>query len=307
MKGPPKNVAASVRDRLLKLSKTTKEDFTYVLTRYALERLLARLAASKYRTSFVLKGAMLFRVWSPTLHRPTKDLDLLGSGAPEPARLAKVFAEITSVAVEDDGLVFDPKSVKAVRIKEDAEYEGVRVNIVAKLGSARLDLQIDVGFGDAVTPAATEVEYPTLLPLPAPRLHAYPKETVVAEKLQAMVHLGIANSRMKDFFDVRFLATSFDFEGELLASAIRATFERRKTAIPATAPVALTPTFFDDDAKKRQWMAFVGRTVTLPAATTLESVIAEIAPFLLPPLAAAHEARAFPATWKAGGPWSSPR
>jgi predicted nucleotidyltransferase component of viral defense system len=190
MKGPPKNVAASVHGRLLKVAKESGEDFNYVLTRYALERLLVRLASSKYGDAFVLKGAMLFRLWSPKVHRPTKDLDLLGSGSPDRERVARLFAEIASVVVDDDGVVFDPKSVKASRIKEDAEYEGVRVNITARIGSARLELQIDVGFGDVVTPGAVAVDFPTLLSMTTPKLRVYPKETVVAEKLQAMSSSG---------------------------------------------------------------------------------------------------------------------
>ncbi len=304
MKGLPKNVAASVRDRLLKLAKNSGEDFTYVLTRYALERLLVRLAASKHKSTFILKGAMLFRVWSPTVRRPTKDLDLLGSGEPDPARVASVFAEIASVAVEDDGIMFDPKSVKAFRIKEDAEYEGVRVNVTARIGSARLELQIDVGFGDAVTPGTVDVDFPTLLPMTAPKIRAYPKETVVAEKLQAMVFLGIANSRMKDFFDVWFLAMNFEFAGPVLARAIKATFERRKTELPKTAPLALTKDFAEDDAKVKQWKAFVSKTTLLSKSTTLDEIVALIAPFVLPPLAAAREARNLEATWKPRGPWA---
>lgn len=304
MKDPRKNVAASVRDRLLKLAKSSGEDFTYVLTRYALERLLVRLASSKHKDTFILKGAMLFRVWSPKVHRPTKDLDLLGSGAPDEDRLALVFAEIASVVVEDDGIVFDPKSVKAARIKEDAEYEGVRVNVTARIGSARLELQIDIGFGDAVTPGTIDVDYPTLLPMSAPRLRAYPKETVVAEKLQAMVFLGIANSRMKDFFDVWFLATNFEFDGPMVARAIKATFERRKTELPKTAPMALTKGFSADDAKMKQWKAFVSKTTLLSKTTTLDEVVTFIAPFVLPPLDAARDGRTFKMTWKPKGPWA---
>jgi hypothetical protein len=208
-KKPLTNVAASVRARLLQLAKQGGEDFHYVLTRYALERLLVRLVRSPYRTVFVLKGAMLFRSWSPTLHRPTKDLDLLGSGAPDLDRLAGIFRDLCAVAVEDDGLMLDPKSVAARRIKEDAEYEGVRITMRASIGTAKLELQIDVGFGDAVTPAASEIDFPTLLGAEPVRILAYPRETVVAEKVEAMVHLGIANSRMKDFSDVWFLAQNF--------------------------------------------------------------------------------------------------
>ena len=173
MKSKPTNMAASVRARLLRLSKEDGEDFSYVLTRYGLERLLARLVQSKHRDLFILKGAMLFRLWSPKLHRPTKDLDLLGTGAPDIARLEGIFREICDVALdENDGVTFDPAAVHAARIKEEAEYEGVRVNLTGHIGSARLELQVDVGFGDAVTPAATEIELPTLLGAPPPKLRA---------------------------------------------------------------------------------------------------------------------------------------
>lgn len=211
------------------LARKQHEDFQLVLTRYAIERLLYRLTRTGYAAEFVLKGAMLFRLWADQPHRPTRDLDLLGRGDPSVDRLAAVFRAVCGAAVEDDGLLFDPATVTAGKIKEDQEYEGVRVECVARLGQARIDLQVDVGFGDAVTPGPVTVQYPGLLDLPAPELAAYPRETVVAEKFQAMVMLGIANSRMKDFFDLWVLARSFTFAGPVLAAAIRATFARRKT------------------------------------------------------------------------------
>ncbi len=300
--GKPTNMAASVRARLLNVSKASGEDFTYVLTRYALERLLARLERSTYRKAFTLKGAMLFRVWSPALHRPTKDLDLLGTGAPDIPRLEGIFRDLCAVAVDDDGVTFDPKSVHAARIKEDAEYEGVRVNVTARIGSARLELQVDVGFGDAVTPAVVEVEFPTLLGAPPPRLCAYPRESVIAEKLEAMVNLGIANSRMKDFFDVWFLAQTFAFEGTVLSGAMRATFARRGTAIPDAMPTALTPAFSADATKATQWKAFMTRGRLAPANLPLAHVVDFIAPFLWPPLEAARDGRELAAEWAPKGP-----
>lgn len=301
-KSKPANMAASVRARLLNISKESGDELTYTLTRYCLERLLARLDRSKHRDAFILKGAMLFRVWSPELHRPTKDLDLLGTGTPDLARLVALFADLCAVAIDDDGVTFDPKSVRAARIKEDAEYEGVRVNVTAHIGSARLELQIDVGFGDAVTPAATNVEFPTLLGTPPPKVRAYPKETVIAEKLEAMVHLGIANSRMKDFFDVWFLSQTFAFEGPLLSAAIHATFDRRATDIPSEMPTALTASFSTDATKATQWKAFMKRGRFAPAEMTLASVVDTIAPFLWPPLDAAREHRELNALWSAKGP-----
>jgi predicted nucleotidyltransferase component of viral defense system len=304
--GKPTNVVASVRARLLNVSKTSGEDFSYVLTRYALERLLARLARSTYREAFTLKGAMLFRVWSPALHRPTKDLDLLGAGAPDVPRLEATFRDLCAVVMEDDGVTFDPKSVRAARIKEDAQYEGVRVNVTARIGSARLVLQVDVGFGDAVTPAAVDVEFPTLLGAPPPKLRTYPRESVVAEKLEAMVHLGIANSRMKDFFDVWFMAQTFSFDGAVLSAAIGATFTRRGTPIPSALPLALTPAFSTDATKATQWRAFMTRGRLTPGDRTLAHVVTSIAPFLWPPLEAAGRGRELDSSWSPKGPtWAT--
>lgn len=299
----PKNLAASVRARLMNVSKASGEDFGYVLTRYGLERLLARLGQSEHREAFTLKGAMLFRLWSPTLHRPTKDVDLLGTGAPDVARLDGVFRELCVVVMDDDdGVTFDPKSVHAARMKEDAEYEGIRVNLTARIGSARLELQVDVGFGDAVTPAATTVEFPTLLGGLAPKLRVYPRESVVAEKLEAMVHLGVANSRMKDFFDIWFLAQTFAFDGAVLSAAIRATFERRGTPLPIDAPLALTPAFATDATKLTQWKAFMARGKLAPADLTLEQAVSSIASFLSPLLEAARGGHLFDAAWAPNGP-----
>jgi Nucleotidyl transferase AbiEii toxin, Type IV TA system len=264
-KDRPRNMAASVRARLADLARKEHEDFQLVLTRYAIERLLYRLTRTEYATEFVLKGAMLFRLWADQPHRPTRDLDLLGRGDPSVDRLAAVFRAVCGATVEDDGLLFDPAAVTAGKIKEDQEYEGVRVECVVRLGQARIDLQVDVGFGDAITPGPVTVQYPALLDLPAPELAAYPRETVVAEKFQAMVMLGIANSRMKDFFDLWVLARSFAFAGPTLADAIRATFVRRKTPVPAAPPLALTAEFGTDRGKVTQWAAFLKKGSWMPA------------------------------------------
>lgn len=302
MKKPPTNIAHSIRDRLLKAAKANGEEFTYTLTRYGLERLLARLAVSSHADEFVLKGAMLFRVWSPTLHRPTKDLDLLGSGAPSVERLAKVFAEVCGANVEDDGMVFDAKAVRAERIKEDADYEGVRVTLHAMLGSARIDSQVDVGFGDAISPGTVDIEFPTMLAMVSPRLRAYPKETVVAEKLHAMVHLGMSNSRMKDFFDLWFLAQSFAFDGVTLATAIAATYARRTTPLPEALPLALSSEFTQNDSKQKQWKAFGTRAGV--AGQTLDAIVSALVPFLGPALAAARAPAEFRSAWAPPvGPW----
>ena len=269
-----KNVAASVRQRLLNRSRETGEDYNLLLTRYGNERLLYRLSVSPHAGRFVLKGALLFTAWTGTPHRPTRDLDLLGSGDPSPDGLADLFRNLSGQPVEqDDGLVLDAGSVAAREIREDQEYGGVRVMLLGLLGNGRVPLQVDVGFGDAVTPPPRELTYPTLLPdSPPPVLAAYPPETVVAEKLQAMVELGMANTRMKDFYDVWLLLRDFDLDDDVLADAVRATFARRKTPLPAGVPTALTPAFGEDVTKQRQWRAFVRRAGVEADAPDLAAV-----------------------------------
>lgn len=300
-----KNVAHSVRERLLKISREKGEDFQLLFNRYAVERLLFRLSRSAHQNSFVLKGAMLFALWTGDMHRPTRDLDLLGFGDAGEERLRGVFQSLCTLPVDDDdGLVFDAATVSVEAIREEQEYGGQRMRLRVTLGQARLDLQVDVGFGDAITPAAEDVQYPTLLGMEAPTLRAYPKETVVAEKLEAMVKLGLANSRMKDFFDLVVLARMFSFEGARLCEAITATFKRRATALPAGAPVALTAAFAADGSKLSQWKAFRTRNELGERVGELASVVEELAAFLVPPLQAAAKGEALSASWAAGGPWA---
>ncbi len=218
-----------------------------------------RVATSPHKDKFILKGATLFTVWSGTPHRATRDLDLLGFGDNSPDALARTFREICVVVTIQDGLRFDDKSVSAEPIREDNIYGGIRITMVAKLGTTRIPVQVDVGFGDDVVPNPTEVTLPALLEFPSPVLRAYAKETVVAEKFHAMVVLGMSNSRMKDFFDVAWLAKHFDFDEAILRSAIESTFGRRNTPIPTTIPLCLTEEFFADAAKQRQWNAFTNR------------------------------------------------
>ena len=302
-KDRPRNMAASVKHRLMELARKQGEDFQLVLTRYVIERLLYRLSRSEHAGQFVLKGAMLFRLWADQPHRPTRDLDLLGKGEPSPEALAEVFRAVCGTVVEDDGLTFDPASVTAGRIKEDQEYEGVRVECRVHLGQARIDLQVDVGFGDAVVPRASTVTYPAMLEFPAPVLKAYPRQAVVAEKFQAMVALGIANSRMKDFFDVWVLARGFAFDGPSLSQAIHATFRRRKTALPTEPPLALTPEFGTDDGKKKQWAAFLKRGRLDAGGASLEQVCASLNGFLMPPTLALVADEEWTKDWPPAGPW----
>ncbi len=298
-----KNTAASVKQRLLNLSRARGEEFNLLLVRFGIERLLYRLGRSEHASEFVLKGAMLFHLWTAAPHRPTRDVDLLGRGTPDLERLEQVFRAVCAVTVEDDGLDFAPDSVAAERIKDDADYEGVRVMLDARLGSARIRLQIDVGFGDAVVPPPEPAEFPVLLDQPAPRLRVYRRETVVAEKLQALVDLGLANSRMKDFFDLRFLAATFDFAGPELARAIEATFARRNTPVPRDVPTGLTDEFAADATKQTQWRAFLRRSGLDRGDLELAAVVGGLRDFLLPPLEALAAGTPFELDWPAGGPW----
>lgn len=297
----PKDLAASVRQRLTNIARAQSADFQYLLTRYALERLLYRLSQSAYADRFVLKGAMLFQLWAAAPYRPTRDLDLLATGTPSASDFEEVFRKVCRHEVQDDGLTFDANGIQAEAIKEQDEYQGIRVRGRANLGNIRIPLQVDIGFGDAVTPRPLQIDYPTLLEFPAPKLLAYNRETVIAEKFQAMVLLGMANSRMKDFFDVWSLARDFEFAGPLLTEAISATFHRRKTSFPDALPIALSDVFGSDSQKNTQWHAFL-RKGNL-AEAPLRQVIALVRQFLMPPLEALRSDDALPLHWKPGGPW----
>lgn len=301
----PRNVAASVRQRLKNLATKLGEDFQSLLTRYALERLLYRLSQSQYRDTFILKGALLFSIWSDEPHRATRDMDLLGYGDNTLSHLEQVWRHICQILVDSDGLEFKEDTVKSLRLKEDQEYSGVRINLRAFLAGTRtrVELQIDIGFGDAVIPTPPYLELPTILDFPAFRLRTYPRETVVAEKFQAMVMLGMANSRMKDFYDLWFLAMKFEFEGETLCQAIEATFSRRRTPLPKETPLALTPEFFESQAKQTQWKAFLSKGKLETDRSTFSEVIAILQNFLMPPCRAIAEGETFSKIWRPAGHW----
>ena len=274
-----KNIGASVRARLLQVSKTSGQTFDLVLTRFALERLLFRLSQSPHADRFVLKGAMLMMSWFDDPHRGTRDLDLLGFGDPGAEPMLATFREILAQEAAD-GVEFDVDALRVDRIREEVEYGGLRLRTTAAIGGARISLTIDIGFGDAVEPGPEELDYPSMLDFPMPRLRGYARETVIAEKFQAMVALGRANSRMKDFYDIWILSRSFNFDDERLPRAIAATFTRRGTAIPQDLPDALTPAFAQDAQKQRQWRAFVEGVAHDPGQLAI--VIKDIAAFLMP-------------------------
>ncbi len=255
MAKPPVNLAKSVKDRLLKLARAEGKVFDVVLVRFALERLLYRLSLSAHRDRFVLKGGMLVTVWLDDDNRVTRDADFLGHGEADADRLVADFQEIMSVDV-DDGLVFDVDNLSATAIREEMEYGGTRLKTVAYLEKTRIPITIDIGFGDAMADPTRQLDYPTLLDLPAPNIRTYPPATVIAEKFQAIVVLGIANGRMKDFYDLWAIPRSIDVPDEELDAALAATFARRETAIPTERPAGLTPEMADDPNKQRQWKAY---------------------------------------------------
>lgn len=290
------NLSASILARLLTLAKQRGDDYNLLLNRFGIERLLARVSASPHADRFLLKGALLFALWYDTPHRPTRDADLLGFGPVDEATLIATFRQVAAMDL-GDGIVFDSESVKANPIREDNTYGGTRITLVARIGSARCALQIDVGFGDAVTPGPQTAAYPTLLPdFPAPTLRVYPVYTVIAEKYQAMVMLGQANTRMKDFFDLAVIARRTELDGATLAAAIAATFARRKTALPTERPLGLTTQFSEDAAKLRQWQAFLSRNRI--AATSLGDTVALIDDLLWPPTVVATSKSDATATWR---------
>lgn len=297
------NIAASVRQRLLNIIRETGDDANLVWTRYAAERLLYRICVSEYAGDFVLKGALLFLAWTGRSHRPTVDIDFLGYGENSDKRLIRIFRVVCGVEVEDDGLIYDPDTIKIVPIREGQEYHGQRVSLTAFLDKARIPLQVDVGFGDVVTPGPKTITYPTLLNFPAPRIRSCPHETVIAEKLQTVVARGIANSRMKDFFDLYVLARDFAFEGETLAKALEATFRRRRTEIPQEAPLTLTEEFARDEVKSTQWMAFIRKSGIKQDESQLVDVLFQLRQFLVPLLKAASGRGDIPKHWSPGGPW----
>lgn len=259
-----RNLAASIRARLKQHADASKQDFNLTLTRYGLERLLYRLSISRHANSYLLKGALLFSLWYDQPHRPTRDADLLGFGPDDIGTAVSAFREICRIEVED-GIAFEPATVKGSVIRKEAGYGGVRIDVQAKLDGACIALQVDIGFGDAVTPAPETVDYPVLLDdLPAPQLRAYPKYTVVAEKFHAVCLLGMANTRMKDYFDLWVLLTEGALGPSELQHAAQATFARRGLAIPEAIPAGLSDAFAQDATKQRQWAAFLKKNRLLP-------------------------------------------
>lgn len=292
-----------MRQRLLNKARADQRPFNELLQYFVMERFLYRLSKSPHAHNFVLKGALMLTVWEAPISRPTIDIDLLGMTDNSINAMMAVARDVCLHDVEPDGLAFDPSTVEGERITEDADYEGVRLRFRARLDTARITFQIDVGFGDVVVPSAELTDYPTILDMPAPRLHGYSKESTIAEKFEAMVKLGNLNSRMKDFFDIRLLSRQFDFEGRILAEAVTKTFSTRGTKIPST-PIAFTRTFAEDATKTVQWRAFIRRNRLMDTPEDFAEIITTVASFLGPIVDILAAGRSFGLYWKAPGPWA---
>lgn len=297
-----KDLAASVHQRLLNKAKESSRPFNELLQHFAIERFIYRLSKSPHADRFILKGALMFSVWSGLGSRPTMDIDLLGRIDNSLDVIAAVMKDACGMDVEADGMSFNAETVTATRVTEDAEYEGVRVRLRGSLGNARVFLQIDIGFGDEIVPGPSKVAYPTLLDFPSPELSGYTMESTIAEKFQAMVKLGILNSRMRDFYDIWMLSRTFDFKGEVLAEALTRTFDNRST------PIAINPTVFDssfieDGDKKVQWRGFIRKAKLADAPEAFEDVVAAVKVFLQPLAASLAGRQSFRGIWKARGPW----
>jgi predicted nucleotidyltransferase component of viral defense system len=301
------NLAASIAARLLNRAKETGDDHQNLLASYCLERFLYRLGASNCRDRYVLKGAMLLRLWSDRPYRATRDLDLLRRGDGDFAAIREDLRAILATPVPPDAVDFDGRRISVEAIRPEDEYAGTRATLHARCGSARLTLQIDMGLGDAVWPAAQTCAYPTLLDFPAPDLLAYPREAVVAEKLEALVVLGDRNSRIKDFFDLHHLASRFEFDRATLSEAVRRTFERRGTPIPAEDPIGLTHLYWENPSRPAQVRAFARRARLDVPEKPEEAFMRLLHAFLAPVLEELRMGTVRSGTWSPGGPWRSAR
>jgi len=311
----PRNIPASIHARLLNLSRASQEDFQMLLNRYARERLLYRLSQSPYRDRFILKGATLFSVWAEKPFRSTRDADFLSFGSSDVESVTAVFRELCRDGDRqddadgdddlgpEDGVQFDPDSLQGARIREEEEYDGVRIHLTAYLGKARAPIQVDIGFGDAITPEAQDVELPVILDHPAPRLRAYPKETVIAEKLHAMAIHGSTNSRMRDFYDVWVLQSQFPFDGSTLSAAIRATFDRRQTPMEPSSWTPFQSSFYAAEDPLTRWRLYVSRGHFERIPPQFAEVGAAIERFLRPVAESIARGEPLGLVWPPGGPW----
>lgn len=295
-------LAASVHQRLLNKAKESSRPFNEFLQHFAIERFIYRLSRSPHADRFILKGALMLWVWSAPASRPTMDIDFLGKIDNRIEVIVSAMKDACRMDVEADGMSYHAETVTAARITERAEYQGVRVRLRGSLGNARISLHIDIGFGDVIVPGPNRVAYPVLLDFSRPELNGYSMESTVAEKFQAMVKLGVLNSRLKDFYDIWILCRTFDFTGKRLAQAVEKTFENRNTPV-TVAPKVFDPSFAHDRSKQVQWQGFIRKAKLGHAPEAFEDAVAIVRMFLEPVAVSLFERRAFPSIWKAPGPW----
>lgn len=299
-----RNVSASVSTRLRNLARLREVDFNLLLDHYAAERFLYRLSVSGEVDRFTLKGAALFRVWTETELRPTRDVDFLAEGTAEQPAIRAAVETVCDIPCPEDGVVFDAATIRIRNIRRDQPEGGLRTRLQGRLGNIRLALQMDIGFGDVITPEREQQDYPTLLDLPPPRLWTYPREAMIAEKFEAMVSRGVDNSRVKDLWDITCLARRFAFDGDTLRTAIAETFQRRETSFTSDGPPALLPGYYEDTARVQHWRV-LHRQIAMDAdgPASLVDAGAELQRFLGPVCDSLIEESPFTQVWPAGGPW----
>lgn len=301
------NIQASIQDRLRNKAKETNRPFAEVMQYYGMERFLYRFSSSEYADQFILKGALLFTAWQVPYRRTTLDIDFLARYDNRVTSIEEVIKDVCNVAVDPDGLIFDAKTVKGLKIKEDADYEGVRVKFMGYLERSHIPMQIDVGFGDIIYPKIKVIDYPVLLDFPKPHLKGYPAESVISEKFEAMVKLGLLNSRMKDFYDIWLMMHQLDFNGSDLMQALRKTFKHRKTELPKEKPLFAEEIYDEKSDRQTLWKAFLKKGNIMHAPEKLRTVAREIEGFLIKPLDAIHKEQMFNEKWKAPDHWESAR
>lgn len=303
MKKDIKNLQSSIRARLQNKAKETNRSFSEILQYYGMERFLYRFSRSKYADKFILKGALMFTVWQVSERRTTLDIDFLAYYDNQITSIEKVIKDMCEIKVEPDGLIFDAGTVKGQTIRENMDYEGVRVKFVGFLERSRIPMQIDMGFGDVIYPKPDVIDYPVILDFPKPHLKGYPMGSVVSEKFESMVKMGLLNSRMKDFYDIWIMMHQFDFNGEYLAKALKKTFKYRKTPLPQEGPMFAEEIYDEKSDRQTLWKAFLKKGDIKHAPEKLSTTAKEIEKFLIKPLDAIKKEHKFNKLWKAPGPW----
>lgn len=297
------SLEASVRARLQNIARQSGRPFAEVLQHYGIERFLYRVSKSEYTSKFVLKGALLFTAWQIPERRITLDIDLSARMDNHVENIEKTIRTVCGLRIDPDGIVFDAETVKGAKIKENADYEGVRVKFLGFLERSRIPMQIDVGFGDTIYPKSRVIDYPVILDFPKPHLKGYPQESVISEKFEAMVKLGSLNSRMKDFYDVWLMMRQFDFNGTDLSEALKRTFNNRNTDLPADKPLFAEEIYDEGSDRQTLWKAFLRKGDIKHSPAKLALIARDIETFLTEPITSLNKGLDFKKTWKAAGYW----